>query len=46
MFWKFGGRRFEEGLRSILARGGPEWDLSYGDCGAGSFGMGAEVHTG
>jgi len=29
MFWKFGGRRFEEGLRSILAKGRPEWDLSY-----------------
>jgi len=30
MFWKFGGRRFEEGFRSILAKGRPEWDLSYG----------------
>jgi len=37
MFWKFGGRRFEEGLRSILAKGRPEWDLSYGNSRAGSL---------
>ncbi len=29
MFYKVGGRRFEESLRSILAKDGPEWDLSY-----------------
>jgi hypothetical protein len=45
MFWKFGGRRFEEDLRSILAKGRPEWDLSYGDSTACSLGMGPELHT-